>query len=300
MGTVGAKTRVSASRRSRTDLAPISKAFTLSARMGPRIMQTSMYCVYNQTNECFLSLGTRLGCDPLGEFKRWFRRKSEVADLGYWLAPMRWFKMLGIFWFHDVIYLNGQHQVIHAVRSAFMPRFARKPQGASTVLILPEQTISASATDVGNQLVICTKEDMESWLRTSVELNSSNKGTRCECNKSAPLNPLEGREATGQRVAGRRGTRSFCSHYRLQGSLAEARIRDVNTSGLYVLTDERWPVGTRVSMTLEIRNPGNRDPATPLRVHLNVVACGPDGLGLEFVRGQQILTLEGDSPLLND
>ena len=58
-------------------------------------------------------------------------------------------------------------------------------------------------------------------------------------------------------------------------------VRDVSLTGLYVLTEERWYLGTLIRMTLTDR----RDPSADRSITLNakVVRWGADGVGLEFV-----------------
>ena len=75
-------------------------------KTGPKDMRIPKYCVYNQTNECFLSLGTRPGCYPSAVVKRWSRRDDTSVDEGYWLAPVRRMKTLGFMSLYDLLYLD--------------------------------------------------------------------------------------------------------------------------------------------------------------------------------------------------
>jgi len=247
-------------------------------------MRSPGYCIYNATNECFLSLGTRLGCDWLAPFKRWFRRDIGSLDEGYWLAPIARAKTLGILSRHNVIHLDDHHKVVDIHESFVMQRLVPRRAGARSLLILPEHTIRASNTQAGNQLVICSPEDMEAWLRKGLELKDEPGQKAPEITSIDSLNhrrPVN--QAPDKRLKERRKIPSLCAHYLHSGAMAWNRIRDISGSGLYLVTEERWPVGMRVTMTLEPLDTQNAETAIPILVHLKVTRWGTDGLGLEFI-----------------
>jgi hypothetical protein len=60
-------------------------------------------------------------------------------------------------------------------------------------------------------------------------------------------------------------------------------IRDISTTGLYVITEERWPIGTQVKLSLQ-RTDGLDDTSMiPTTLEMRVSRWGEDGVGLEFV-----------------
>jgi hypothetical protein len=63
----------------------------------------------------------------------------------------------------------------------------------------------------------------------------------------------------------------------------EHRIRDISSTGLYLLTDERWYLGTLVKMTLQKRDDGVSYSERAIAVQSKAVRWGEDGVGLEFV-----------------
>lgn len=83
----------------------------------------------------------------------------------------------------------------------------------------------------------------------------------------------------------RKALRESCSwivaYFFTGGPPVAHEVRDVSVTGLYVLTEERWYLGTVVRMTLTDR----RDPNVDRSLTLNgrVVRWGNDGVGLEFV-----------------
>lgn len=264
-------------------------------------MRVPRYCIYNQTNECFLSLGTRPGCNPFAFFKRWFRKNSSVVDEGYWLAPPRRIMTLGFLSFHDLLYLDDRQKVVGAIESFFLPRLAPKRARAGSMLVLPEHTIQASSTQVGNQLVICSPEEMESWLRAKVDIKSDDPKPMPQ---TKALDAASGAHSVSRhpdkRLSSRTSARSLCAHYENRVSMTAPRIRDVSVSGLFLVTPERWPVGTRVTMTLELMDAQNCGNPNPVLAHLTVARWGADGLGLEFLSSSHdAAELQCESLLVN-
>jgi uncharacterized membrane protein (UPF0127 family) len=60
-------------------------------------------------------------------------------------------------------------------------------------------------------------------------------------------------------------------------------IRDISSSGLYVVTEERWYPGTLVLMTLQRSNLGEEMAERSIAVQTRAVRWGPDGVGLQFI-----------------
>ena len=83
--------------------------------------------------------------------------------------------------------------------------------------------------------------------------------------------------------AERRRVEQFAA-YRWNGSaLTCDTVRDISSSGLYLLTNERWTPDTIVALTLQREGPLDPDPARRITTQTRVVRCGPDGVGLSFL-----------------
>jgi hypothetical protein len=86
--------------------------------------------------------------------------------------------------------------------------------------------------------------------------------------------------------------------YFFTGGLPEEhRIRHIGATGLYVVTEERWYLGTVVRMTLT-------DSAQPIversiTAHASSVRWGNDGVGLHFVLKNERDKRRGQTPLGN-
>ena len=76
-------------------------------------------------------------------------------------------------------------------------------------------------------------------------------------------------------------------------------IRDISSSGLYVVTEERWYPGTLVLMTLQRNDLGEEMAERSIAVQSRAVRWGPDGVGLQFVLPDEEDRRRGDAPLLD-
>jgi hypothetical protein len=76
-------------------------------------------------------------------------------------------------------------------------------------------------------------------------------------------------------------------------------IRDISTTGLYVVTEERWYPGTLVLMTLQRTDGGEEIAERAIAVQSRAVRWGPDGVGLQFVLADEKSSREGKLPLLD-
>lgn len=72
--------------------------------------------------------------------------------------------------------------------------------------------------------------------------------------------------------------------YRWNGAaLAQEMVRDISSTGLYLLTKERWQPGTILTLTLQREGPLDLDPARRITTQAKVMRCGTDGVGLSFL-----------------
>jgi hypothetical protein len=74
-------------------------------------------------------------------------------------------------------------------------------------------------------------------------------------------------------------------------------IRDISTSGLYVVTEERWYPGTLVLMTIQKTDGMEEVKESTISVHSRAVRWGPDGVGLQFVLLDDKEVREGKLPV---
>jgi Flp pilus assembly protein TadG len=99
---------------------------------------------------------------------------------------------------------------------------------------------------------------------------------------------LENSPSDDKRRAPRVADPSLMVYY-WDGSVPEGRkIRDISTSGAYIVTPERWYVGTIVRLILQgykttPQPDGGIVPSRSTSIPSRVVRHGPDGIGVEFI-----------------
>ena len=76
-------------------------------------------------------------------------------------------------------------------------------------------------------------------------------------------------------------------------------VRDISSSGLYLVTEERWYPGTLVLMTLQTTERGEEEVERSVAVQSRAVRWGPDGVGLQFVLAGDESNRRDDTPMLD-
>jgi len=258
-------------------------------------MASPQYCVYNQTSECFLSLGVDNGDSTLARFKGVLAGRPRY-DEGRWVTHPRSLHFFRLFSARDLVFLDDNHRVMGLIES--FPPFRIVPLRSSvvSVLTLPVRTISSSQTQPGNQLVICAAEELEFRLRGMPDLQRHELVETC-----LEADDLQTRRRWGSQLLGqdRRGARRKrwprLVAYDSTGETLEVHgVKDMSATGLYLMTEERWPLGAQVIMTLQRTDGIDENPSNnTITVQLRVVRWGSDGVGLSFVQPET-----EESPLL--
>jgi uncharacterized membrane protein (UPF0127 family) len=127
-------------------------------------MDRRTYCVYNQTRECFLSLGVTPANTTFARLKGLIGRLKLRIDEGLWVVPSCGIHTMGVLFPLDLIYLDENLRVIHVIEH--FPTFRISPlrTQATSVLELPTHTIYSSQTQPGDQLLICVAEEINTWV----------------------------------------------------------------------------------------------------------------------------------------
>jgi hypothetical protein len=242
-------------------------------------MKTKRYCVYNETNECFLSLEVSLGANTIAQLKRVFGKGPLGPDEGCWIIKPSGFQTLRFFSSRDLIYLDAEQKVINVLESFPPFRMAPVEGNAASLLDLPVSTVQCSQTQPGNQLVICVAEEMQFHLRHTPGQSTSTASGRDRERKKQQENA-----ASDRRIAPRKRWPRLVA-FDSAGDPVDLRgIRDISATGLYLMTGERWPIGTQLRMSFQGTNGLDDNSMVPTTVELRVSRWGDDGVGLEFVK----------------
>ncbi len=100
-----------------------------------------------------------------------------------------------------------------------------------------------------------------------------------------------------RRKAGRRDTPSLAA-YHWDGALAkQSSIRDISSTGAFVLTDKRWSPDQVISLTLQRKGPLARTPQHRYAVQAKAVRSDKEGIGVAFLMGEDSDLRLWESPL---
>jgi uncharacterized membrane protein (UPF0127 family) len=284
------------------------------------VMELRMYCAYNQTRECFLGLEVTAG-DFSYKALGMEGALSLNPNEGLWLTPFRGIPSSGVTAPLDLIYLDRDCCVVDLVES--FPVFHNNPSRpiAESLLVLPAHSVASSETQLGDQFVLCVTEEMQRRLELLNGRGSICGATSCADQppeipaaplvpalavtddrlggghdelKPVQINPAKKRAdplrnwfkrwwSPDARKAPRQPAPRLSAFYWNGGTPNAHDIRDVSSTGLYLLTEDRWYPGTLILMTLQDLDGLENGTKPVISVKVRAVRCGNDGVGLQFV-----------------
>lgn len=112
-----------------------------------------------------MGLSVRRADSPLARLRGLFGQFRMKTGDGLWVVPSHVIHTVGLLAPIDLMYLDAQNRVIHLVEHLGPFRIAPIRLKSSSVLALPPHTIYSSQTHVGDQLLICAPEEMETHLK---------------------------------------------------------------------------------------------------------------------------------------
>lgn len=292
-----------------------------SSRAGGN-MTARKHCAYNQTRECFLGLEIDADEYATARLKLPDSLAMKSGE-GLWLSPFRGIPEENVPAPIDLIYLDDEYRVLDVVESypTFRAAAVVGPRAAS-VLALPAHSIYSSQTQPGDQLVICMAEEMERRLEeiygTSgvvqsavllrekplwsggpgvLQLRQREDRAKPELQQTMEMDLIEPGTGTARppknwlqrwwspdpRKAPREEVPGLAAYYWNGGAPQAHEIKDISSTGLYVVTEERWYPGTLILMTLQKTENGEVSTERSISVHTRAVRWGKDGVGLQFV-----------------
>ena len=207
------------------------------------------------------------------------------SDLDYWVVRLEENHVFSALSSRDLVYLDKDHRVIHIVESFPAFRVAPMKTDAASVLALPVHTIYSSETQPGNQLVICVAEEMEFWLRSPADRGPSDETSGFEEkaeNAHSPRNWFPKAFSVERRRSKRHEWPPLIAYDWTGATLVVNGIRDISSTGLYLLTEKVWPLGAMVMLTLQRTDEVEENSENSITVRLRVARWETSGIGLVF------------------
>ena len=88
-------------------------------------------------------------------------------DDGIWLVPSRGIHTIGMLFAIDLIYLDAANRVIHLVEQLGPFRISPIRIKCASILELKSRAIYSSNTQIGDELLICTPEEIKTYYERS-------------------------------------------------------------------------------------------------------------------------------------
>ena len=132
-------------------------------------------CVFNRNRESFLGLRVASADTIITRLKGLLGKIRLKPDDGIWLVPSRGIHTVGMLFAIDLIYLDAGKRVIHLVENLRPFRISPIRIRCASVLELKLRSICSSNTQIGDELLICSPEDIRSILQ--LEPGSTLPGT---------------------------------------------------------------------------------------------------------------------------
>jgi hypothetical protein len=105
-------------------------------------------------------------------------------------------------------------------------------------------------------------------------------------------------KAPDPRKAPREPSYGLAAYYWTGAPPSAHAIRDISSTGMYILTEERWYPGTLILMTLQGADDGDGNAERSISVHSRAVRWGNDGVGLQFIPQDDPSAHNGPNPLV--
>lgn len=147
------------------------------------------YRAYNRTRDCYLGIDIVVGEFVHATRRQWLPELRSGSGIGLWMKPFRGINPGEAQILIDLLYLDEDCRVIEAVE--LFPTFCVSPFSAlvASVLVLPSRSINSSQTKQGDQLIICSPEEMAGRLK-QFPLAEADAGKRIAGISSATENPV--------------------------------------------------------------------------------------------------------------
>jgi hypothetical protein len=271
-------------------------------------METPKHCAYNQTSDCILGMDVDAADFSDVTLNERIPQLTPHSGVGLWMVPFRGIPASGVRVPLDLLYLNRDCQVIDFVESFPNHRVSASSPTAASVLALPQQSISSSHTQLGDQLVVCIAAEMDRRMKRftaatgfappgfeeASEFHQPPEGKNAKqkgwLSRWLSPNPPDPRRSPREPIPG------LTAFFWTGGTPEPHAIRNVSSTGLYVVTEERWYPGTQIRLTLTKKDEGERGGERSLFVQAKAVRWGNDGVGLEFVLPDNRHLRRGEAP----
>jgi len=140
----------------------------------------TLYCAFNITKQSFVNLGVRVASTPFSRLRGLIGQMRMRSDEAVWVVPSHGVHTIGLRFPIDVLYLDRSKTVVHAIENLSPQRIPALKWKCASVLQLPARSIFDSGTQVGDQLLIGTAQDLQIYWESQGKSHSSEGTTKIQ------------------------------------------------------------------------------------------------------------------------
>jgi hypothetical protein len=225
---------------------------------------------------------------------------NDIANNGIWLIPYRGLPQVNEIPALDIVYMDLHFRVIRCLEGFRQGSMPLPDISATSALILPAGRASAARIQIGDRLDLRDVATGSPWggYREALDQGSSLKDADSANDdlQPPPKPPMMGlrsiiarlfgqtekRKFSDRRRAERRAIPGLVAYFSLPSSPKGFGVKSISTEGFYVFTEERWPPGTSMMVSLQIINPVSQQVEAMISVQSKVIWMGTDGVGFAF------------------
>jgi uncharacterized protein len=149
------------------------------------------YCAYDQTRERFLSNEVEVAGFSKASLGKGLSALASGSGAALWIVPFRGLSPTSFRFPVDLVYLNESYLVIDAVESFPISLVSSSIPPAASVLALPIHTIASVGIQPGDQLILCSPEEMERHLKEMQESKADAQGAQHAAHGQSATFPVD-------------------------------------------------------------------------------------------------------------
>jgi uncharacterized protein len=257
------------------------------------------YCVFNRTRQAFLSLGVSIADTHWARLQGLIGRLRLRCDDGLWVVPSQGVHTIGLTFPIDVVYLDDHSRVVDVIEHLGPFRTGPLRRRSRSVLELPTRSVFCSNTQIGDEFLICSPEELAAQLGPpAVGKPGGGEAKSDQHGPGAATPPPKSNGDWGARLrrwswavrerrgAGRSALPGVAAYYWDGGVPEPHDVLNMSESGAYIRATRAWYLGTIIELAFQQRIAAveeRSDWRASVTVSAKVVRSGTDGIGMRFV-----------------
>ena len=250
-------------------------------------MERKHYYAYNKTREAFLSLGVSVAHPTGGTFWASLSKRELKTNESIWVSSVDGRCEVGFQGPCDRVFLDSGLRVVALTEGMPILTAGSSIPPFQSLLLLPVHTIFGSQTQVGDQVLIGTIEDIGAILEGIEPISDGLLPLESSSERRGMETPMKWLSRIFNLRDRRRDTRKLSpplmAFYWDGGIPVPHSVPDISRTGLFLKTPDRWYPRTLLRITLQRRTRDPLEPEETITVQCRVVRTGHEGVGMAFM-----------------